>query len=166
MKAPPSISATKVCTRCGKRKPVTDFYVKKGKGGGQYRYGHCKACHQKITDQWRIDNREKFNTYMRRNAKKRRYGLTLEEYDARFVAVGFKCEVCLKPGRPDRYQDLAEGEVQLHLDHDHETGELRGILCTNCNNGLGRFEDDLERLRRLVVYLERYRKAEGAATER
>ncbi|MBA2280271.1 MAG: endonuclease VII domain-containing protein [Actinomycetota bacterium] len=43
--------------------------------------------------------------------------------------------------------------ASLHLDHDHHTGAIRGILCINCNQGIGKFGEDVERLRRAAEYL-------------
>jgi hypothetical protein len=140
------------CTKCGQVKPPEEFYWKVV---GVRRMTYCRTCQGKITEKWRQDNRSRSNQTTRRNAIKRKYGLTPEAYMAYFEATGFRCEGCGRKGRPARYQDLSEGEVQLHLDHDHVTGKIRGVLCTNCNNGVGRFRDDPKLLRRLADYLER-----------
>lgn len=60
---------------------------------------------------------------------------------------GGGCALCHRPPRP--------GKV-LHVDHDHETGSVRGLLCFTCNNALGDFEDDPGRLRAAITYLSRY----------
>lgn len=59
-----------------------------------------------------------------------------------------KCAICLK--------DLAD--KQMNLDHCHETGTLRGVLCNRCNTGLGCFEDSIEVLRQAAAYLEKFRR--------
>ncbi|MDQ4026745.1 MAG: endonuclease VII domain-containing protein [Actinomycetota bacterium] len=59
---------------------------------------------------------------------------------------GGKCAIC-KAG------------AAVHIDHDHKTKRLRGILCFNCNRALGKFHDDPELLRRALAYLKRNRKA-------
>lgn len=81
----------------------------------------------------------------RRRADKHRYGLTYEQSDAlRSIKV---CQVCGNP----------PGKKPLVIDHDHETGEVRGVLCQHCNLSIGHAFDDPERLRALANYLEENR---------
>jgi hypothetical protein len=68
-----------------------------------------------------------------------RYGITGAEVDAMIEAQGGTCAVC--PGKPE------------HVDHDHKTGVVRGVLCFNCNQALGNVRDDPRVLRRLIDYL-------------
>jgi hypothetical protein len=58
---------------------------------------------------------------------------------------GGGCGICRKPPRED---------ISLHVDHDHITGRIRGLLCFTCNNALGDFEDDASLLRSAVTYVE------------
>lgn len=74
----------------------------------------------------------------------RRYGVTPEQFDRALAAQGYQCGVC---GAKE------SGARDWHLDHDHETGEPRGILCVRCNGGLGLFRDDPELLERAARYL-------------
>lgn len=74
----------------------------------------------------------------------RRYGLTIEDYDRLWTAQAGCCALCGKDGRR-----------ALHVDHDHDTGAIRGLLCDLCNMGLGVLGDDLPSLRQAVAYLER-----------
>jgi hypothetical protein len=78
----------------------------------------------------------------------RLYRLTTADFDAMLAAQGGVCAIC---GTTDW---RGKGNRPC-VDHDHATGAVRGILCTNCNNGLGRFADDPARLRAAVAYLER-----------
>lgn len=75
-----------------------------------------------------------------RRVKVKRYGLTDEQYDDLMAVT--TCDIC---------GDEAD---LMQIDHNHDTGEVRGRLCAPCNRGLGQFRDDLETLRRAVAYLE------------
>lgn len=68
-----------------------------------------------------------------------------------------ECQICSR--------DLRELELRdIHLDHDHKTGKIRGLLCFNCNAGLGHFKDDISRLKNAIDYLENAMSAEKAQT--
>jgi hypothetical protein len=90
---------------------------------------HCKAC-----------RRER----QRRDHLKRTFGLTPEELQTLIASQGGVCAIC-DDGKPE------------HIDHDHETGRIRGVLCGPCNMGLGLFKDDPRRLEAAVDYLHRAR---------
>ncbi len=70
------------------------------------------------------------------------YGLTLEEYNQMYDDCGGACEICHK-----------ELDV-LYIDHDHNTGRVRGLLCSQCNTGIGGLQDDVGLLLHAVRYLE------------
>ena len=77
---------------------------------------------------------------------KRRYGITLAEYDQMFEDQNGKCAICgtTEPGgRNGRF----------HVDHNHVTGVVRGLLCHHCNTALGKFGDDEATLQRAIDYL-------------
>jgi hypothetical protein len=76
----------------------------------------------------------------------REYGLTQTAFDAILADQGGTCSICA--GQPD-----VRG---WHVDHDHSTGQVRGILCGPCNTGLGHFRDDIALLGRAIDYLERH----------
>lgn len=76
-----------------------------------------------------------------------KYGLTITEFKVLLDARGGSCGIC---GTSDW------GIKGPQIDHDHETGAVRGILCVNCNNALGRMHDDTARLRAAAAYLERH----------
>jgi hypothetical protein len=71
---------------------------------------------------------------------KRKYGLTLEQFDEMLAAQGGGCGICGKLGADN-------------VDHDHETGRVRGILCWNCNIAIGQLEDNEDRVLALAAYL-------------
>lgn len=85
----------------------------------------------------------------RRSNLKQSYGITLEEYDAMLAAQGGVCGACggVETGRN------AYGVVSLAVDHDHETGKIRGLLCMKCNRALGLIGDSIEAAKNLLRYL-------------
>jgi hypothetical protein len=76
----------------------------------------------------------------------RHYGLSLAEYDDMLESQDNGCAICGKP--PE------ENGKRLSVDHDHETGKVRGLLCNCCNRGLGIFHDDIALMRDAIEYLE------------
>lgn len=83
-----------------------------------------------------------------------RYGLTVEQYEAKLAAQNNFCAICGKPPKPDGVRAAS----RLHIDHDHETGIVRGLLCLNCNRGIGSFNDDSTLLRMAADYIDRHGK--------
>lgn len=166
-------SAMKMCKKCGREKPLDDFYRATGTRDGHR--GECKVCdlaakkERYLADpaksiarvkRWQQENADRVNAYHQsRRAKpgvkradrsaylKRKYGITIEQYDELLASQGGGCAICGREPRPD---------ISLHLDHDHASGHLRGILCFRCNNALGDFDDDMSLLRAAVRYLESY----------
>lgn len=92
-------------------------------------------------------NAERRALVRRRSMLKKKYGITLEQYDAMLAAQGGGCAIC-------RTTDPGVKGV-FHVDHCHDTGAVRGLLCSPCNTGLGHFKDDVERLVRAVNYVAR-----------
>ena len=80
---------------------------------------------------------------MRERHLRRTFGISQADYDTLLDAQGGGCAICGK--RP--------GKISLNVDHDHETGEIRGLLCVGCNNALGQFHDDSRLLRRGIQYV-------------
>lgn len=117
------------CSRCRKEKALDGFY-KSRQASLTGRVGWCKECYRDYA-QARRDDPAVVAT--RRNGHlRRRYGITLDEYDALLAEQGGGCVIC---GATQK-----DGGRELPVDHDHETGEIRGILCNSCNVTLGRIE--------------------------
>lgn len=95
---------------------------------------------------WNKANPEKASSYKKAAYFKKTYGIDLEERDRLWTAQSRKCAICARPS-----------ELPLDMDHDHETGKVRGILCPQCNSGLGMFQDNPDILHDAARYLERYR---------
>lgn len=99
----------------------------------------------------RAANPEKYRELGRKYERKRKlkkYGLTEEEYEKKFLAQGCACEICgsYEPG----------GKRDWHVDHDHATGNTRGLLCHHCNLMLGNARDDDWILLQGIAYLRKY----------
>jgi hypothetical protein len=126
----------KPCGRCGEAKPLDQFHKSRAKSSGYESY--CKAC--KMTP----EERERHNGRTRRHKFVMRYGITLEQRDEMAEAQGQRCVIC---------QEVK----QLHVDHCHDTGKVRGLICHSCNVMLGVANDNPSILRAGIEYLERSR---------
>jgi recombination endonuclease VII len=130
-----------VCTSCNEDKPVEEFHLHKlGRNG---RDSMCKDCKRAIHQRRRQDQgyREKEHRW----TVARRFGLEPGQYDAMLIAQKNGCAIC---------GGVNGNSHHLHVDHDHATGFVRGLLCYTCNTGLGVFKDDPELLRAAIRYLE------------
>lgn len=94
---------------------------------------------------WRETNKPRVIAIRRKSNLKTRFGITVEQYETMFLNQNGRCAIC------GREPDLQ----RLHVDHDHKTGRVRGLLCMTCNTALGKFSDDPELLRKAIEYLER-----------
>ena len=81
------------------------------------------------------------------------YGLTLEQYEAMVEYQDHKCKIC-GIHETENSLDKNGNPKRLSIDHDHETGQIRGLLCNPCNTALGSFRDNVESLQRAILYLE------------
>jgi Recombination endonuclease VII len=122
------------CPDCGKVLPLEDFPRNKN---GRSGYGsYCKPCHNKRGRDSRIKNHGGSRNYH----LKARYKINEQEFHGILLAQRGGCGIC---GAPD----------PEHVDHDHVTGQVRGILCFNCNGGLGQFKDNIATMRNAIDYL-------------
>jgi hypothetical protein len=134
---------TKVCTKCKEEKPKTEFYTKPGSKDGLYSW--CKPCATQINmERYYKDPRASKDRALRRN-----YGITIEQWDILFEQQGGRCAICytFEPGYKNTFV----------VDHDHDTGVVRGLLCNNCNRSLGLLKDSTTVLKSAVSYLERFK---------
>lgn len=143
----------KTCGRCGEAKKLSEFGISKkatAAKNASYR-AICRTCQVKAAQDWygRPGNRTRALGNARRAWIKRKYGISLEEYDELLARQDGGCAIC---GSRDHAL-----EYQLAVDHDHETGRVRGLLCHRCNLGIGQFGDDLDLLRKAIKYLEESR---------
>ena len=90
----------------------------------------------------------KKNPESKRKARLRQeFDLSLAQYESMLAAQGGGCAICGRPPRDD---------ISLHVDHDHDSGAIRGITCFRCNNALGDLNDDPKLLARAAQYLQRH----------
>jgi len=122
-------------------------------------YQAHKEQRREYVKNYRLKNREKFREYYRmyiRNHKeyvknevlKVRYGLTIEDFNNLLKKQDYKCAICGEP------LDLSS-RFKVHIEHNHKTGKVRGIVCNKCNQGLGGFRDNIEYLQKAIEYLKR-----------
>lgn len=116
------------CPSCQQAVPHSEYVRKTASPSG---FGsQCKSCHRTASS----------DSYFYRT-----YGMTRRELAELRTAQGDRCAIC------------GDAEPQ-HLDHDHETGTIRRLLCQRCNNGLGLFKDDPAVLRAAAEYVEEHRR--------
>lgn len=138
----------KRCSKCREVKPRSGFYTNpSGKGGLQ---NYCKDCHRQHVREWSKKNgpriyKERWRKYRDRDSAakvKRKYGLSKAEHDKMLWDQDRKCAICGE-------------EAKLSVDHCHETGKVRGLLCSNCNHLLGKAKDRESILFSAILYLRR-----------
>jgi hypothetical protein len=138
----------KMCTVCKVAKPFEDFYdgykAKKQQYQTNRRYPHsrCKDCDHTRVRTYHKNNRAKVTKQQMVRHREREYGLTEEQYNNMILSQNNLCAICSQPSTRT-----------LNIDHNHETGKVRGLLCTNCNLGIGNFQDSLIYLQNAVNYL-------------
>lgn len=149
----------KCCSVCGLPKDDSEFYA---------RYLFCKKCvlsRQKEKYHTDPDFRSRVIkasvAYLRAHpekykdrALKQRHGLTRQQYDMMLESQEGVCAIC---GQPETKK--FNGKVcRLHVDHDHATNEIRGLLCGKCNVALGAFNDDISVMIKAIQYLQESRR--------
>lgn len=169
----------KLCTQCKKIKPLDQFYRRKRAKDG--RTSECKECRNAAAKQWKIDNPERAQETERNRVRdysreivrtkefratpegKRRtrgyrlkaeYGISLEQYEALLGEQAGVCAICHRPPSGENHVNR-----YLHVDHDHVTGKIRGLLCHPCNVAIGLLGDDPERIQSAASYVHHRRGA-------
>ena len=138
---------TKVCTKCRQTKDETEFYLAKAtrKDGSirEFRRSQCCAC--ETARKREADKRTK--EQRREQSLLRKYGLDLTHIEALLQLQKGRCGICGATEPGGRYQ-------RWNVDHCHDTGKVRGLLCWDCNVGIGKLKDDANLLRRAIQWLE------------
>lgn len=169
----------KICSRCKVGKSVEEFY--KSKDGKDGLKSSCKQCYDIHTINYRRKNpervKEQKRKYRQNNLEKTKqalkkyyqnnlerfknnklinsYGITLEHYNNILYEQDGKCAICKK----EEYtaDPRTQKPKKLSVDHCHTTNKVRGLLCSNCNLSLGKFNDDINILFSAIKYLQKYR---------
>ena len=148
----------KKCCTCKQEKPLDSFHKDKtSKDGHTYRCKECATFHSKAHHARRMKEDVGYRKAKRASWIKEAHGLTLQEYEEKLIAQGSKCAICGKGLTPTGHR--------THLDHDHKTGQLRDFLCTNCNRGIGHFQENLDFLYFAIEYLKSHRRIDTTAKE-
>jgi len=148
----------KRCSTCKLDKPKLEFCGRKVSPDGlNYR---CRACSSEIgkkhyalnatvvgarTKKWRKEHPERFAATQRDWVLRTKFGITLLKYNEMLASQGGLCRGCSAP---------SSAKGTLHVDHDHKTGRVRGLLCVACNTAIGLLQDDPSLCRRMADYLE------------
>ena len=155
----------KQCTKCLQVKSFAEFHNDKHKKDNLHT--QCKECHslrnktkRKTDIVWREMQAQRAKQYrekypdknrdtIRNSTLKAKYGITSKEYDTLFESQGYKCAVC----------GSSKNQVygKMPVDHCHNTGKVRGILCQSCNVTLGKVEEKEEILLALIEYLKKHK---------
>lgn len=157
----------KICRKCLLKKPVSEFNIHYGKTSTKDKLrNECRECQRQHSKEHYNEHKDEINAVRRYEGKhnkkvrrerhnfhlRRKFGIGADEYDRMLLDQGGKCAICGtdKPGiNGNTIKNFA-------VDHNHETGKIRSLLCANCNQGLGNFLDSPTLLRTAAEYLENH----------
>lgn len=148
MSSPTSLDTTstsKKCARCGETKLLSEFNKNREHRDGLAAW--CRPCNSVNCKQWAKENPTQKRLRTRESHLRKQYGIGLEDYARMLEEHGGVCAICFETCQKGGY---------LSVDHDHNTGKIRGLVCDFCNNGLGRFRDSSKILRSAAIYLEEH----------
>ena len=135
------ISARGMCGNCYDKwlKDTNPEYRKKQISNSKdWRIANSEHVTEKSKERWAKEKDDPEKIKQRRDKHYRQYGLTADDADK------LKTEPCMLCGGTSE---------TMHIDHDHDSGKFRGVLCSKCNNGLGFFNDSIELLQKAIRYL-------------
>lgn len=134
---PIDLTEVRRCPRCEEDKPRAEFSAN-GRGG------YCRPCRAAYARDRNVRRRD--------IERERRYGLTADGFTALLAKQGGGCAICGQTKIVNGRWTSTDAR-DLHVDHDHVTGQVRGLLCNRCNPTLGMMDDDPDRLIRAAEYL-------------
>ena len=134
----------KTCSKCKEEKANSNFHISSKEKDGLQK--QCKSCQSKRKKEWYKENKEKALN----DNYKYKYGISLEEYSEKLREQNHKCKICKK-------DETEVFKQTLYVDHNHDTGEVRGLLCHPCNAGLGHFKEQEDLLEAAKQYIKEYK---------
>lgn len=139
------MEVVKICRVCNLRaRDVSDLIAFPKNSGCSLGYANiCKVCHNKQRRQYTMTPDQERN-----NKLKSTYGITLDEYKDIYAEQNGECAICKSHYTLDGYKS-----EKLHVDHCHQSGKVRGLLCHKCNTALGLLKDKTQNLLNAVDYL-------------
>lgn len=132
-----------VCTKCNELKKLELFGFSKNTKNG--RGSWCLKCGQKSSSEWRSRNRKRVNANLQKS-RVNKYGIKWSDYLSMLERQDGKCKIC-----GSIFSDKVKR--RLAIDHCHKTNKVRGLLCFNCNAGIGFFKDDAYLMLKAIEYL-------------
>ena len=135
----------KKCTKCGEVKPLDSFSTEKRAKDG--RRSACKTCLNISASKYYKDKDYVYSAEYRRRKTLACYGITPEDFNDMLEEQDNRCKIC-------NIEERHAAKGRFHVDHCHDTGKVRGLLCSKCNQGLGMFNDNSQFLREAATYLE------------
>jgi len=136
---------TKACSKCKKEKIISEFYSDISNPSGLH--SHCKVCKNEASKIWKNNNPYKRKAH---NIKTR-YGLIYEDFIKMHELQDSKC-----PGCNEKISIIIGSENPAVIDHNHETGDIRSLLCNKCNQVIGLVKEKQTTLENLSNYLRKY----------
>lgn len=139
----------RTCKKCRKEKSLEDFTANKlCKFGREHSCKECTITRQGAWEHLRPESH--LNSYL-----KYRHGLTKKDYDALYMKQQGRCAIC-NNYETARTKTLTDTK-RLCVDHDHNTGAIRELLCTLCNTSLGALKEDISRLEAMIEYIKKHK---------
>lgn len=138
----------KRCSKCKEEKLKSEFGCLKREKDGLN--PNCKLCKRAIEKQYFAESpTRRYNKAIDNRLYK--YGVTEEDYQLKLLEQNYCCAIC------KIHLDGSTGVLSGHVDHDHTTKKIRGLLCGQCNVGLGHFYENEDSLLNAIQYLRKYK---------
>ncbi len=144
----------KYCPKCKETKLLEGFNKSKSNGGYS---SHCTLCSRDLGKRYHNPEKKRKEYIQNRDVVRndrlmRKFGITLEEYNTKLEEQNNKCIICSKT--------VEENGKSLAVDHNHDTGEVRDLLCGNCNAAVGFVQENVVIAKKMVKYIERWSKSD------